>query len=239
MMLSGAEVRIFDNKAAVADATAEMILDLARAAITERGRFRLVLAGGTTPTAAYRLLRDRDTDWAAWHIYHGDERCLAIEDPERNSLAADEAWLRHVPVPPAQIHAIPAELGAELAADAYGPVVAAALPFDLVLLGIGEDGHTASLFPGRGIPLEPLVIPVHDAPKPPPDRVSLTPTALCRSGLMLLLVTGVSKQDALRRWQDGEDLPVAKVVGGGRSILLIDREAAEALGNATTRGSSP
>jgi 6-phosphogluconolactonase len=211
----------------------------ARAAIAERGRFRLVLAGGNTPTAAYRLLRDRDADWAAWHIYHGDERCLAVGDPERNSLAADEAWLHHVPVPRAQVHVIPAELGAEPAATAYAQVVADALPFDLVLLGIGEDGHTASLFPGRDIPLEPLVIPVRDSPKPPPDRVSLTPTALCRSELILLLVTGAGKQDALRRWQDGEDLPVAKVVGGGRSRLLIDREAAQALGNATTRRSSP
>jgi 6-phosphogluconolactonase/glucosamine-6-phosphate isomerase/deaminase len=117
MLLSGAEVRLFDDKDAVADATAETILDQANAAIAKRGRFRLVLAGGTTPTAAYRLLRDRDADWAAWHIYHGDERCLAVDDPERNSLVADEAWLHHVPIPRAQVHPIPAELGAEPAAD--------------------------------------------------------------------------------------------------------------------------
>jgi 6-phosphogluconolactonase len=129
------------------------ILDQANAAIAKRGRFRLVLAGGTTPTAAYRLLRDRDADWAAWHLYHGDERCLAVGDPERNSLVADEAWLHHVPVPRTQVHPIPAELGAEPAAEAYAAVVAEALPFDLVLLGIGEDGHTASLFPGRSIVL--------------------------------------------------------------------------------------
>ena len=229
MMLSGADVRIFENNEAVAEAAAAIILERARAAIAERGRFKIVLAGGTTPTAAYRLLAKRDSDWAFWHVYHGDERCLAVADPERNSLVADEAWLHHVPVPRAQVHAIPAELGAESAAAAYAPVVADALPFDLVLLGMGEDGHTASLFPGQSIPPEPWVVPVHEAPKPPPDRVSLTPAALGRSGLILVLITGAGKRDALQRWQAGEQLPIAGVVGGAHSIALVDREAAQTL----------
>jgi 6-phosphogluconolactonase len=226
MTLTGVECRIFDDKAAVAAAAAELILQHAQRAIAERDRFNIVLAGGTTPTATYRLLADSQTDWSAWHIYHGDERCLPVDDEARNSRAADLAWLNRVPIPRQQVHPIPAELGAEAAADAYAPIVADALPFDLVLLGIGEDGHTASLFPGREIPSGPLVIPVHDAPKPPPDRVSLTPAALCRSDHILLLMTGSSKREAVARWEAGEDLPVARVAAGGNSIALLDRAAA-------------
>lgn len=226
MTLTGAECRIFDDKAAVAAAAAELILQHAQTAIAERCRFNIVLAGGTTPTATYRLLADGQTDWSAWHVYHGDERCLPADDDDRNSRTADLVWLNQVPIPRQQVHPIPAELGAEAAADAYVPIVADALPFDLVLLGIGEDGHTASLFPGRDIPSGPLVIPVHDAPKPPPDRVSLTPAALCRSDRILLLITGSSKRDALARWEAGEDLPVARVAAGGNSVVLLDRAAA-------------
>ena len=225
MVLSGAELRVFDDKAAVAEAAAALILEQAQAAIAERGCFRMVLAGGGTPTATYRLLAGRETDWSRWHVYHGDERCLPAIDRERNSLIAEQALLDQVPIPRGQIHVIAAERGAEAAATDYSVVVAKALPFDLVLLGMGEDGHTASLFPGHEIPLEQLVIAVHDAPKPPPDRVSLTPEALCQSGSILLLITGAGKRDALRRWAAGEALPVARVAAGGNSIALLDREA--------------
>jgi 6-phosphogluconolactonase len=226
MNLPGVECHVVDDAAAVAEAAAQLILTHARAAIAARGRFRILLAGGTTPTATYRLLASSDSDWSAWHVYHGDERCLPREHGDRNSLVAEQVWLKLVGVPPTQVHAIPAELGAEPAAEAYAPLVAAALPFDLVLLGMGEDGHTASLFPGREIPSQPLVIPVHDAPKPPPDRVSLTPRALCASARILLLITGAGKRDALRRWQSGVPLPVAQIAAAGRTMVLLDRAAA-------------
>jgi 6-phosphogluconolactonase len=230
MLLSGAEVRILSDPPAVAAAAADIVLERARAALGERGAFRLVLAGGSTPTAAYRRLAGSDAAWSGWHIYHGDERCLPTDDPERNSRICDDAWLARVPIPRPQMHVIPAEQGAEAAAAAYGPVVADALPFDLVLLGMGEDGHTASLFPGRTIASEPLVIPVHDSPKPPPDRVSLTPRALCATDLVLVMITGAGKADALRRWRQGETLPIAAVVAGARSLVLVDADAATASG---------
>ncbi|MGB5832790.1 MAG: 6-phosphogluconolactonase [Thiohalocapsa sp.] len=228
MMLSGTEARILDDKSAVAEAATRLILKQAREAIAARGRFKILLAGGTTPTAAYRLLAAQEAAWKDWHIYHGDERCVAIGDSERNSLVADEAWLDHVAIPRDQVNTIPAELGAEAAAASYEPVIADALPFDLVLLGMGEDGHTASLFPGHAIPGETLVIPVHDAPKPPPDRVSLTPKALGSASLILFLITGSSKRGALRRWQRGDSLPIAQVAGAASSMVLIDRDAADA-----------
>ena len=228
MNLIGVECQVVDDAAAVAETAARLILTQARAAIAERGWFRLVLAGGTTPAVTYRLLASETADGSAWHVYHGDERCLPRDDAERNSLVAEQIWLHRVAIPPAQVHAIPAELGAEPAAEVYSPLVAAALPFDLVLLGMGEDGHTASLFPGREIPSEPLVIPVHDAPKAPPERVSLTPRALCASARILLLITGAGKREALRRWQAGEPLPIAQVAAAGNTMALLDRAAASA-----------
>lgn len=227
--LPGAEGRLFADQAAVARATAETILEAARAAIDRAGRFRLCLAGGTTPTAAYQQLAGMDADWGRWWVYFGDERCVPADDPARNSIAAEEAWLGKVPVPRPQVMAIPAEQGAEMGAQAYEPIVRAALPFDLVLLGMGEDGHTASLFPGRDIPDDRLVMPVHEAPKPPADRVSLTLTALAESRQLLILVTGPGKADALRQWQDGASLPIAKVAAAATATLLVDRAAAGSL----------
>ena len=226
MILSGAELRVFDDKAAVAGAAAALIIERARTAIAERGCFRIVLAGGGTPTAAYQLLAGLETEWSVWHVYHGDERCLPAADSERNSFTAEQALLDRVPIPRGQIHAIAAERGAEAAAEDYSAIIATALPFDLVLLGMGEDGHTASLFPRHEIPPEQLAIAVHGAPKPPSDRVSLTPEALCRSHCMLFLITGAGKRDALRRWADNEALPVARVAACGNSIVLLDRDAA-------------
>ncbi len=229
LVLPGAELILFEDKAAVAQAAAERILAASRAAIERQGQFRLCLAGGTTPTAAYERLAGADADWARWWIYHGDERCLPVGDPERNSLAADKAWLEQVPLPREQVFAIPAERGAAVAAEAYEPIVKAALPFDLVLLGIGEDGHTASLFPGRTVPDDLLVMPVHNAPKPPSDRVSLTTSALSQSEQLLILVTGAGKAEAVRHWSKGWSLPVARVAASAKSLVLMDREAATPL----------
>jgi 6-phosphogluconolactonase len=228
MQLTGVETRVLEDAQAVTAETVAIVLAAAADAIAARGAFHLVLTGGSTPQAAYRALAEASAQWAHWHIYHGDERCLPVDDPERNSRAADLAWLDHVPIPREQIHPIPAEEGAEQAAAAYGRVLASVLPFDLVLLGMGEDGHTASLFPGHEIRPGPLVMPVHNSPKPPPDRVSLTPSALCRSRRMLVIVTGAGKREAVTLWQGGEGLPVARVAVAGNALVLLDRAAAPA-----------
>ena len=131
------------------------ILNAAKRAIDTRGQFHIVLSGGQTPRAVYRMLRSQTTNWAAWHIYLGDERGAPREDPERNSHMAAEEWLDHVPIPAAQIHMIPAELGVQRAAAAYAADLRNIGDFDLVLLGLGEDGHTASLFPDHDWGVEP------------------------------------------------------------------------------------
>jgi len=220
------EFQCFASDEQVAETATRRLLAAAEHAIAERGRFQLVLAGGRTPLAVYRLLVEQPADWASWHLFFGDERCLPADDPERNSLAAREVWLDRVPIPPDNIHPIRAELGAEPAAAHYAELIRDRLPWDLVLLGLGEDGHTASLFPGHPIPDESLVIPVHDAPKPPPERVSLTPQALGSSRAILILVTGRGKREALARWRAGADLPIAKIVTSGYLEVLMDAEAA-------------
>ena len=184
-----------------------------------------MLAGGRTPEAAYRLLMGADTDWSRWEIYFGDERCLPVDDAERNSRMAARALLDSVKIPSANVHTIPAEQGAEAAAKAYQPVVRAALPFDLVLLGIGEDGHTASLFPGQQHPAGQLVHAVHNAPKPPPDRVSLGAAALSESREVLILATGAAKRTAIKAWQAGEPLPIAAIGGPACVDVLLDSAA--------------
>jgi len=223
---SAVSVETLANADAVARRAAREILASAARAIAARGRFRIVLAGGTTPLAAYGDLVGGDAGWDAWEVYFGDERCLPPDDAGRNSLAAARALLGRVRMAPHQIHPIPAELGPELAAAAYARTIEPALPFDLVLLGMGEDGHTASLFPGRVMAADALVVPVREAPKPPPERVSLTPRALAACREMLVLVTGAAKRQAFSAWRNGEDLPIARVARAGRARVLVDREAA-------------
>jgi len=216
---------VLDDAEAVALEAARRMLQSASRAISARGLFRIVLAGGRTPEAAYRLLVGADTDWSRWEIYFGDERCLPVDDAERNSRMAARALLDPVAIPAANIHPIPAEQGAEAAANAYQPVIRAALPFDLVLLGIGEDGHTASLFPGQQHPAGQLVHAVHNAPKPPPDRVSLSAGALSEAREVLILATGAGKRAAIKAWQAGEALPIAAIGGPVPVDVLLDRAA--------------
>lgn len=215
---------------AVAAEAVVRILAAAERAIGERGAFQLVLAGGRTPEAAYRLLAghhaDAAIDWSGWHIWYGDERCLPVDDSGRNSAMAARAWLTGSPIPGAQQHPIPAERGAEQAALDYAALIEAALPLDMVLLGMGEDGHTASLFPGQAHAETELVHAVHDAPKPPPDRVSLSAGVISAAREVLMLVTGDGKRDALDRWQAGEDLPISRIQPAEGPQLLLDAAAA-------------
>ena len=190
------------------------ILDAAAHAIVQRGIFLIVLAGGTTPANIYRMLRTADTNWSRWQVYFGDERCLPADDAGRNSRMAADAWLEHVSIPPDQVHVLPAELGGEQAARAYAKTLRTAGEFDLVLLGLGEDGHTASLFPGHdwGVASNsPDVLAVFDAPKPPPQRVSLSARRLSRARAVLFLVEGATKRNAVAQWRKGADIPARAI----------------------------
>ena len=190
------------------------IADYAQQSISNQGYFRIVLAGGSTPMAVYRQLRDIKTDWSGWHIYFGDERCVPVGAPERNDTMVLQCWLNHVAIPSEQIHGIPAELGAVEGASAYGKILKGLNSFDLVLLGLGEDGHTASLFPGHDLgegAAAPDVLSVYDAPKPPPDRISLSANRLSQARQVWFLVTGEAKRPAIEKWQREGMIPAESI----------------------------
>ncbi len=207
----------------VAEEAIKRIILIAKDAIAKRGRFRLVLAGGNTPKLAYQLLATQYKNFHYWEIFFGDERCLPIDHKDRNSRMASDAWLQYFDF--LAIHPIPAELGAESAKIHYQTVIKTARPFDLVLLGLGDDGHTASLFPERNYHKEALVLAVDNAPKPPSQRVSLGLTALSNSYHVLFMVTGENKQTAIKQWQTGINIPASQVSALTDLTVLVDDKA--------------
>jgi 6-phosphogluconolactonase len=202
--VSGGPVIIRSSDAAdVAARAATLIDEQLEAALAARGRAHLALSGGTTPGGTYRLLAP--PSWEGVELWFGDERCVGPDDPQSNYGMVAQTLLGHATG--ALVHRIEGELGAERAAAAYDALLrervsgeAGPLPLlDIVLLGIGEDGHTASLFPhnpaldAHGA----AVVAVHDAPKPPPDRVSMSLELLRGARATILLASGAGKAEAL------------------------------------------
>jgi 6-phosphogluconolactonase len=210
--------RVLDGPPAVAEAVADLVMESLRG-----GARSLVLAGGTTPQHAYRLLRP-GPEWARVAVLFGDERCVAPDDADSNYAAAAADLLGRVH--PASVHRMPGELGPEEAARCYEGIVRAYSPLDLVLLGMGPDGHTASLFPGAPeVAAKGFTTGVRNAPKPPPDRVSLTLPALAMARRVVFIVTGEDKADAVRLASRGE-VPSGMIPG---AEYLLDRAAASRL----------
>ncbi len=205
-------------------ATAEEVAEAAAAEIADalRGGARsLVLAGGTTPKRCYELLSELDVEWGRVAVLFGDERCVPPDHPDSNYRMAKETLLDRVM--PATIYRIPAELGPEEGADEYAEVVANVAPLDFVLLGVGEDGHIGSLFPGHpALHADGLTIGIHDSPKPPPERVTITLEAIRDAGLVMILATGKGKADAVAMARRGES--PSGMIASAR--WLIDRAAA-------------
>lgn len=221
----------------VAAAAAERIADAA-----EAGR-SIVLAGGSTPRAAYELAAR--ADWSAAKIWFGDERCVAKDDPRSNFRMARDSLLENLVEPPAAVFRIEGELGASEAAHRYAAEIFEheAEPFGLVLLGLGPDGHTASLFPGRpeAHEAEALVTAVPEAGLEPfVPRVSLTVPALASAREILFLVSGETKAEAVRQSfaTEGAGTPAASVVAAahGRVSVLLDAAAASRLGPGSGSG---
>lgn len=243
-----AGLAVLADPMAIAEEAAERFVGVAAEALARAGRFTVVLAGGTTPKLLYTLLaaepHRRHLPWREAHVFWGDERCVPPEHPESNYRMAHEALLRHLPIPPEQIHRMGGEdPDPERAAAEYeerlrtvfrGP--AGAPPcFDLVLLGMGADGHTASLFPHTEALRETQrwVLRNH-VPKLQADRLTLTAPAINGAATVLFLVAGEDKapalQDVLEGPPDPERLPAQLIrPTGGRLVWLVDRAAASRL----------
>ena len=217
---------VFDTAEEVAEILVKKILVLAQQAIEEKGFFSLVTAGGTTPQKCYELLSHQSADWSNWHIYIGDERALPADDKDRNSVALTQAWLFFDKIPTQNIHFMATELGVELAAEAYQQLLQSVDTFDMVLLGMGEDGHTASLFPGHEYPSNQSVVIEQHSPKPPAQRVSLSYKRLSQAKVVYKLITGQNKRDAVKHWlnHSGQGLPIAQVEGE-KTWVYIDSNA--------------
>ena len=199
----------------------EMIEEFADEAIRTKGHFSFVLAGGNTPKKIYETLSTKDCDWANWHIYFGDERCLPADDDDRNSLMAEKSFFSKVSIPKNQIHNIPAELGKKEGAEVYNRKLNSDMIFDLVLLGLGEDGHTASIFPNSEFDESKQAVPISNAPKPPKNRVSLTPNRLSMADNVIFLVTGKDKKNALDKFKNSENIPATRITAQKNFKVLI------------------
>ena len=169
----------------------------------------------------------RRLPWRRTHLWMVDERCVPFDDPACNFRSIDETIVDHSDIPREQVHPIFAM--SQRADEDYEKDLRETLAWrekgqdrlDFVLLGMGVDGHTASLFPGHAHP-EARVVPVHNAPKPPPERISLSYATLCDAATVCFLVTGPAKRAALQRWLAGADLPVARVSGRRDTVLITD-----------------
>jgi 6-phosphogluconolactonase len=235
------DLRVCDDVNDLSRRAAEAVAAAIEDAVSQRGRCSIALAGGNTPRPIYRLLASRFKEQIPWtdvHVFWGDERFVPAGDPQRNETMVREALLDQVPCPPSNIHAVPAASTAGEAATQYEAVLrkhfASAWPrFDLVLLGLGEDAHTASLFPSSPALRENKrwVVEV-TAPAEPSVRVTLTLPVFNHAALTYFLVTGSNKAPALRQALDGADperYPAAGIRPAGGAIWWVDRDAAPAL----------
>jgi 6-phosphogluconolactonase len=239
------QVLVRPDKAGVAEAAASILAEDLATAIERHGRAVWVAAGGTTPAAAYDVLADRYAASVRWEevtIAIGDERCVALEDPDSNWGQLARLLLDRLPGGEPKLLVPRTELGAQDAAVDYGTRLASLdrLPsgsprLDHVWLGLGEDGHTLSLFPGHLAELgsRELVVAVRDSPKPPPERISLTVEALAGAAHCLVLAAGAGKREIVKRaLAEDSSLPVvaateAVEAAGGAVSWLLDEAAAE------------
>ena len=216
---------------AVAEAAADLFTELSKESVQKEGRFVALLSGGSTPLAMYEILKTRaDLPWEQTILFWGDERFVPHNDPDSNFGNADEALLKHVPVPLNNIHPWPfVPNDPEGAARTYETLLQATLGklprFDLTFLGLGEDGHTASLFPGTGA-VQAQGLTVVSRTEERGTRLSLTASALSRSRVVAFLVSGEGKREALtntlRAAHDPERYPAQAVGAEERLLWLTD-----------------
>jgi 6-phosphogluconolactonase len=224
-------VHVFDDAEAVARHAASTLATAIDGARRDERELHVALAGGSTPKRAYELLAQVEGAWSHVHLWLGDERCVP-EDHEQANVRMVRESLLAVPREGAPVlHVVPSPEVPEDAAWLYGREILQHMPdavFDIVLLGMGPDGHTCSLFPGHPVlnVCEAPVAPVRGSPKPPPERVTLTLPVVRDARFTLLLATGAGKRDALAAALAGDrSIPLA-LLGEGLDEVACDRAAA-------------
>jgi len=235
-------IEVHEDSATLSTAVAGELLSRLADAQASGAVPQIALTGGTIAEDIHReiarLSPDSGVDWAQVVVWWGDERFVAPDSPDRNSAQAQAAFLDAVGADPANVHAMPSTADAA-DVDAGATAYAATLrehgsgEFDIVMLGIGPDGHIASLFPGfPQLDSEAIAVGVTGSPKPPPERISLTFAALNRSRSVWFLVSGAGKAPPVASALGGADLheiPAAGVTGREETIWFLDREAASSL----------
>jgi 6-phosphogluconolactonase len=236
------DIEVSKDASGLARAAAGQFITLAASALAARGRFAAALSGGSTPKAMFKLLATKEfsarIDWPGVHLFWGDERCVPPDHPSSNYRMTRETLLDEVPLPPANIHRIHGELEPSQGAAAYEQELrtffkAPAVPvFDLILLGMGDNGHTASLFPGRPTVHEQVRWVVADyVAEVSMWRITFTPLVINAAANVSFLVAGPAKADMLHRVLEGPyqpDLLPAQIVKPvpGRLLWLVDSAAA-------------
>lgn len=228
-------LRVFDDTAQLATAAAEDFARLAQTRSAEARAFFVALAGGNTPRALYRALAARgDIDWTSVHIFFGDERCVPPTHTDSNYRMARETLLQHVPIPDLQVHRLRGELAPEDAARVYAdeleyvPSANRWPRFDLVLLGLGDDGHIASLFPETtALERSDTTVVANPIPRLGAQRLTLTFPVINNADAVWLLVSGETKAAIVQRAlgnKDGTPLPVQRL-DPARVTWYLDRGA--------------
>jgi 6-phosphogluconolactonase len=236
--VSRAVTEISADPEALAQAAADLVVARSRAST---GHFSFCLSGGSTPKRLYELLAQpalsAQMPWDRVHLFFGDERFVPRDHPDSNYRMANEAMIAHVPIPPENVHGMPVDGTPDEAAQRYEHILQAyygaaifdpARPlFDLTLLGLGEDGHTASLFPGTAVLGETQAWVAAVIGAKPEPRLTLTYPTLASSATVAFLMAGAGKQAMLARLQAGDPaLPSAHVAPVGQLLFLADRAAA-------------
>ena len=211
---------IFENIDKLSIQVANDILDIAKISIKSTGSFKIVLAGGKSLIPTYKILSHSNADWGRWHIYIGDERCLPLKNKERNDHNINIFWLNNSPIPKKNIHFIRAELGAKQAVRHYEATLKEVENFDVTLLSMGEDGHTASLFPGHQYDIKRDVVIVNNSPKKPKQRISLSYSRLNRSSKVFKIISGSLKCNAIRQWLNNIHLPINQINGYSEKVYI-------------------
>lgn len=236
-------IRVAPDVAALARMTANTIEDLARTAISQTGRFTIALSGGSTPKALFQLLasdyQDK-IDWKNTYIFWGDERCVQPNDPDSNYKMASETLLDHIPLPASNIYRIKGELPPRDGAAQYEQTLRTyfhdELPrFDLILLGMGDDGHTASLFPQTEVLAEQKrwVAPNHVLTAKQTWRITFTVPVINNAANVMFLVAGTGKAETLKRVLQGDykpsELPSQLIKPTNGNLIWAVDHAAESL----------